>query len=203
MERTDNYDIARQEACKLFLNHDQKAIIAENKLNSDDDFIYLKYLCKDFKIDKKTGVLMYADGTTAGFGPTLSVFDLLCHKGIKLIDGRFASVNHVKNGPVVTNSFNEFYKMDALYLDKHQKEFEDACQKLGAQKITGADIAYKINVFKNLDMIIKFNASDDEFPPNLIFMWDLNTLEFLNYETVFYVQGNFLDYVYTILKRTI
>ena len=35
--------------------------------------------------------------------------------------------------------------------------------------------------------------SDEEFPPVLKFMWDENVLDYLRFETLYYVMGDFLD----------
>ena len=37
------------------------------------------------------------------------------------------------------------------------------------------------------------SESDEEFPPVLKFMWDENVLDYLRFETLYYVMGDFLD----------
>jgi hypothetical protein len=37
--------------------------------------------------------------------------------------------------------------------------------------------------------MLKFYHSDEDFPAGLTFLWDENTLQFIHYETVFYIAG--------------
>ena len=37
------------------------------------------------------------------------------------------------------------------------------------------------------------SSSDEEFPQVLKFMWDENVLDYLRFETLYYVMGDFLD----------
>ena len=52
-----------------------------------------------------------------------------------------------------------------------------------------ADAAYRFAVFGPLSLIVKFYRSDAEFPASLTVLWDSNTLQYLLYESVFYVEG--------------
>ena len=44
-----------------------------------------------------------------------------------------------------------------------------------------------------LPLVFQFWESDEEFPPVLKFMWDENVLDYLRFETLYYVMGDFLD----------
>ena len=64
-----------------------------------------------------------------------------------------------------------------------------ALKKLGARPLRGADIAYAIPVFDNLEMAIFFWAGDEEFPPSIRYLWDENALQYIRYETMYYCLG--------------
>ena len=77
----DNYQIARENAEKLFVQMDQDALIRLHALHADTDYIYLAYLGQDFRISRADG-RVELDGRTprrAGFGETLAIFDYLSH----------------------------------------------------------------------------------------------------------------------------
>ena len=38
-------------------------------------------------------------------------------------------------------------------------------------------------------MQLKFYHSDEDFPPSVTLLWDENMLQFVYYETVFYIAG--------------
>ena len=44
-------------------------------------------------------------------------------------------------------------------------------------------------VFPGVSMCLKFYFADEEFPPQLTFLWDKNMLQFVRYETVYYIAG--------------
>lgn len=55
------------------------------------------------------------------------------------------------------------------------------------------DAAFVFHVFPFLPLVFQFWESDEEFPPVLKFMWDENVLDYLRFETLYYVMGDFLD----------
>ena len=42
-------------------------------------------------------------------------------------------------------------------------------------------------------MLLRFWEADDEFPAQLQFLWDRNSMRYLTYETSFYTHGAILD----------
>ena len=82
MERRNNYEIAARQAEALFLNYDQEAVIRSFGLKADDDFIYLDFVSRPYRITRKTGALERGPvWTRAGFEEVLSVYDALCYSG--------------------------------------------------------------------------------------------------------------------------
>ena len=47
-------------------------------------------------------------------------------------------------------------------------------------------------MFPFLPVQLRFWDADEEFPAQLRFLWDRNTLKFLHFETVYYVIGHLL-----------
>ena len=39
-------------------------------------------------------------------------------------------------------------------------------------------------------VLLQFWEGDDEFPPKLMLLWDKNAMDFLHFETTFYLQGD-------------
>ena len=54
------------------------------------------------------------------------------------------------------------------------------------------DIGYRFGVFADLDAILKFYHSDEDFPASVTLLWEENMLQFVYYETVFYIAGALL-----------
>ena len=50
-------------------------------------------------------------------------------------------------------------------------------------------MAYRFRVFEDLTLVVQLWLGDEEFPPNLRFLWDENALMYLRYETMHYAKG--------------
>ncbi len=191
----DNYAVAAQRACRYFLGFDQDDIIRRWKLAADEAYLYVSFLGKDYRICRTTGSITAFDtGAEAAFSQVLSIFDLLCHESdCKYLSGSYAPVNSLEGSPKTGGVGTDFYGKTAAYFDKNPKAFARACEKLKGQRVAMGDIGYAFPVFKDLQVILKFYHSDGEFPPALTLLWDSNFLQFVYYETVFYIAGFLLE----------
>jgi len=59
-----------------------------------------------------------------------------------------------------------------------------------------------VPIFPDLSMQLKFYFADEEFPPSLTFLWDKNILDFVRYETVYYIAGVLRDRLMEALIAT-
>ena len=55
MERRSNYDITRDRLERDFLQYDQEAMLRRVPLRHDADYLYLTFLRREYRIDRKTG----------------------------------------------------------------------------------------------------------------------------------------------------
>lgn len=187
----DNYEIARDRAQTYFLNFDQSAIIQRWGLRSDGAFLYVDFVGRRYKICRETGqVTRVEDQALAGFSQVLSIFDFLCHKEEgAFLTGCYAPVNSLRGAPKTGGVGTDFHSKTGDLLDKNPVGFRNACMQLGGIPVELGDIGFQIPVFGDISVIVKFYHSDEEFPAGLTLLWDENLLQFLNYETVFYVAG--------------
>ena len=68
-------------------------------------------------------------------------------------------------------------------------------EKMGAVSEKMGDIGYSVHIFPDLPMCLKFYFGDEEFRPELILLWDRNSLQFLRYETLYYIAGCLREYL--------
>ena len=122
----------------------------------------------------------------------LSVCDLLCHEsGEKIVTGRFAPVNSLK-GNAAVGVATDFHTPFAARIDRDPEAFRRACERLGGKPVEMGDIGYRFPIFADLDVILKFYHSDEDFPASVTLLWEENMLQFVYYETVFYIAGALL-----------
>jgi hypothetical protein len=199
----DNYEVSRDRAQKYFLNFDQQAIIDRWGLHSDADYLYLTFVCRPYRICRKTGcVERLHDGMQADFSEVLSIFDLLCHKGEdQFLTGKYAPVNSLRGCPVSVGVNAEFHGKSARYFDDNPELVKTACIALGGTAVSMGDIGFVLPIFDRINVILKFYHSDEDFPASITFLWDENTLQFLFYETVFYIAGYLLTRISEEMRK--
>lgn len=192
MDRKNNYAIQAQNAKKIFLSYDQKKLTEKLHLQTDEAYLYTSFLGAPYRIDRRNGSLERFDGKawTDGnsFDETLSIFDLVCDSRE---DRHPAGVwkNMTDFGHQFHQNLMESRDILADFAQNQPEEYRAALEKLGARSVKGADIAYVLPVFDDLEMALFFWAGDEEFLPRIRYLWDENALQYIRYETMYYVLG--------------
>lgn len=191
----DNYQLSRDRAQRYFLGFDQETIIHAWNLEYDADWLYVLFLGRPYGICRKTGVVMRLwEHTQAGFEEARSIFDLLCHEGTqKYLSGNFAPVNSLKGRPRGAAVGTDFHSAIAGKFDRDPDALRRGCLALGGEPVDMGDIGFRFPVFGGLTVILKFYRSDEDFPAAATLLWDENMLQFVFYETVFYIAGFLLN----------
>ena len=199
----DNYAISRNRAQAYFLGFDQQALTETWKLSSDENFLYTEFLGRPYRICRKTGtVSRCGSDCQADFEETLSIFDFLCHEGTgKYASGRYAPVNSLKNRPRAIGVDTGFHTATAAAFDRDPEAFRLACIALGGTPVSMGDLGFRFPLFRELSVILKFYRSDEEFPASVTLLWDENTLQYIFYETVFYIAGSLLGSILDEMKQ--
>ncbi len=200
----DNYEISRDRAQDYFLGFDQDAIIREWGLEYDEENLYVSFFGRDYAISRKEGTVTRRwSGEAAGFGEVLSIFDLLCHDGTsKTVGGQYAPVNSLKGRPPMGVG-TDFHTGVASRFDRNVDAFAQACRKLGGIPVDMGDLGFRFPVFGELSVILKFYRADEDFPAGLTLLWDENMLQFVFYETVFYIAGFLLGAIEEKMGHTV
>lgn len=193
MERRNNYEIAARQAEALFLNYDQEAVIRSFGLKADDDFIYLDFVSRPYRITRKTGALERGPvWTRAGFEEVLSVYDALCYSGKPPVpSGEWVLTGALRGAAAGPSALDSAER--AAWLAEHYPVFADACRALGGVETSGGDAAFLVPVFGSFSTLLRLWLPDDEFPAQLQFLWDSGALRFVHYETIFYIMGHVLN----------
>ena len=185
----DNYQFSRDRAQAYFLRFDQQALVDAWNLRHDEQYLYPDFLGRPYRICRKTGCVFRPDGQEAGFEESLSLFDLLCHESPrKTLSGSFAPVNSLKGRPPIGVG-TDFHSEIASRFDRQQDAFQTACLSLGGSAIPLGDLGFSFPVFEELTVRLKFYSSDADFPASVVLLWDENMLQYVYYETVFYIAG--------------
>lgn len=189
MERRDNYAIASAQARKLFMNYDQEQLAKKLNAGLDADYLYTKMFSEPYRIHRRTGdisrfhVGQWVDGNS--FEEALTLLDLVCDsREERFLRGSWKDLKDF--GMQFHRNLMERRDPLAERFERESDRFAAACQKLGGEKYPHGDVAYSIEIFEGLRILVQLWFGEEEFPPQLRWLWDENARMYLKYETMYY-----------------
>ena len=185
----NNYDKMLADACRRFTAYDMQALAQRPGVEDIGAYLKTRFLGETALLRKRDGHITVG-GRAADFGETLSILDWLCDgKSDAVAAGEYCTVGSLPG--IYVGGSGLVMSADALAkrIDAAPEKFRKICNQLGGREVALGDLGYCIPVFCDLSMCLKFYFGDEEFPPQLTFLWDRNILQFVRYETVYYIAG--------------
>lgn len=195
MAEGNNYEKTKYRAEKEFLRFDQVEMIEKCGLNADAAFLYITFLNRPYRIDRATGHVerLLADGhREANFNEAMTIFDMLCAiKKNRYLSSVWVGIEKFSKTPF---SGEGLFRSYAEAFDGKTEALQGACVKYGGYPATvSGDVAYYLPLFPDLPVIFRFWDGDEELLPTLRFLWDVHTLDYLRFETMFYAMSHILE----------
>lgn len=185
----DNYQRMLENAAVRFLTYDPDVFRGKTGVSFTENFIIADFLGEKAEISLKTGEITVS-GHRADFHRCMCLYDWLCDgKGDACAAGEFAPVSSLSGVLVRGNGLSMETGRLAAAIDARADIFCRACRGLGGRSVPLGDIGFEIPLFADLTVIVKFYHGDAEFSPGCILLWDRNILQFIRYETVYYLAG--------------
>ena len=197
-------DIGRE----YFLQYDQEKMAEKYHLKTDEKYLYGTYFSQQFRIDRKNAAieLEEEDGFSECrvYTVVMTIYDMLCHNKDEKLPmlskewtpvGSFAAVG-------ASPDANRFVQTFADTFSGHVEELTKACEKLGeiCPRLAGADVTARIEAFPFFPVLFQFWEGDEEFSPQIRLLWDKNTMQYLHFETTYYLQGDLMERLQKILS---
>jgi len=191
-----------QDARSIFLRADLDEIIKTWELDSDEKFVYAEFFSQRLRIDKSTAVISLApdDGWPCKdikpyvpedtYNETMVLFDMLSRTGKRpCASGEWASVSVL--GGIIGAGHDQRLRNEpeAAKFAGQLERLKKACEALGGRPESKADAGYSIPVFKDLRILFQFWDADDEFPAGIKYLFDGNALQYMHYETLWYLMN--------------
>ena len=200
MEKISNYEITKRRVQGEFVKYDQKKMIEKFSLEHDENFLYIKMIGHLYRIHRECGLVEWLDKkeqwVEGDFDESLTLYDLFCDSK----EHCHASGDYINLISLSALQSSSKKLGDGLF-DGKDKIFDHKdeilckiCEELGGTKAGKGDVAYEIPVFDFVKCRIQFWNSDEDFEAQLQIFMDKNILQFIRYETVWYV-------VTTLMKR--
>ena len=196
----NNYEKMQEAARLRFLQYDPERLGSKPGVTNREDFLETCFLGELCRISKTTGHIFFPSrGESADFSESLCVYDWLCDRREDAVAANRFCMVHSLPGIVVSGSGLTMNCDSAAHVIAQNKQaFLALCDTMGGKSADGADFAVIINAFPDLPVLMKFYDADEEFPASLSLLWDENVLQFLRYETVYYLAGCLLRRLKTL-----
>lgn len=191
-----NYEIMRNQMRREFVKYDQDRMISKFSLRNDESYIYIVFLFREYRIDRITGVVEWSeDGFStsieADYNESMTIYDVLCYsKDDCCLSGNYCPVNMLKGTVKSSSVGSNMFQKSADGFNGKLKELETVCGIWGEKLDLNGDVAAKLYPFSFLPVIIQYWEADEEFPANLKFMFDENILDYMHFETIFFMMGH-------------
>ena len=196
-ERTNNYSKQAESARIDFLKWNQDEMIRRFGLLHDDDKLYINFFNDAHIIDRQSGeVTLRETGARASFSAVMSIYDVLCDvKQGASLSGTCQTLTNLSPHSNFGASGKSMYDTEAKKFAGRLDALRAACEKSGGCAATKADVGYEFYAFDFMPIIFQFWDGDDEFAPRINFLFDANTMDYIHFETAWYVAGHLLDII--------
>lgn len=191
MARTDNYLKQAAQAKAYFLTYDQEALIRKLNLAYDEDYLYPVFFSQTYRLNRKTGDLVrqgkhgWEDANT--HGEVMTLLDLICDsREDRFVSGKWKDM--AQFGHAFHQNLLEERDPLAERCQEKPQIFRRWCEALGGKPMPTGDIAYSIEVFDGLPLMIQLWFGDEDFPARARLLWDENALMYLKYETMYFAR---------------
>ena len=196
-----NYDKMLAQAQALFLGYDQADIIRRWGLAHDGDYLYAEVMTEALRIDRRTGAVGYAHEPAEGeyragrfVNEGMTLFDLLTRSPARPVPtGHWSSISALGGIIGAGHDRTLSHEATAARFQGRCDALATACRRLGGVPDGRGDVSYAIPVFRDFRILFQFWDGDDEFPASIKYLFDENALQFMHYETLWYVMGALAD----------
>ena len=209
--KQNNYEIMRNQARSYFLDFDQNEMIRKFDLEHDDEYLYIRFYGRPYRIGRRTGIVEWSENqfqtfTVGDYNECMTIYDILCYcKPERSLSGEYAPSSSLKG--IVYTGMNAGCSTGsnetARFFDAHVSQLEQACLALGGIPEGSGDLAFRIPMFDFLPVRFSFWRSDEDFPPEVRMLWDTHVLQFLHFETLFYAAGHLLKRMEEQIRQSI
>jgi hypothetical protein len=127
----------------------------------------------------------------------MSIYDVLCYtKDGATLSGDWKTLSNLSpHSNFGAGSEKSLNSPVAKRFSGKTAELRNACIKLGGIAATKADVGFLFNAFSFLPVVFQYWDGDEEFEPRIIFLFDANTLDYIHFETAWYVGSHLLDII--------
>ena len=194
--RQSNYDQVIENWRLKFLEMDQEELIRKFQLEADEEFLYIIYFSKRFRIDRKTGFIT-EDGKSPGFDTVMNIYNTFYYSAAHPVaSGNLVAFRQVKRVYPFEAAYRRtiIFRLQELFAGKTE-ELRKACEALGGTLLPQGDVGYVLPVFPFLNIAVLFWDKDEEFEAQANMLFDSEITVFMHEENVVCVAADAVYYL--------
>lgn len=194
--RQSNYDQVIENWRLKFLEMDQEELIRKFQLEADEEFLYIIYFSKRFRIDRKNGFIT-EDGKSPGFDTVMNIYNTFYYSSAHPVaSGNLVAFRQVKRVYPFEAAYRRtiIFRLQELFAGKTE-ELRKACEALGGTLLPQGDVGYVLPVFPFLNIAVLFWDKDEEFEAQANMLFDSEITEFMHEENVVCVAADAVYYL--------
>ena len=202
--RQSNYDQVIENWRLKFLEMDQEELIRKFQLEADEEFLYIIYFSKRFRIDRKNGFIT-EDGKSPGFDTVMNIYNTFYYSAAHPVaSGNLVAFRQVKRVYPFEAAYRRtiIFRLQELFAGKTE-ELRKACEALGGTLLPQGDVGYVLPVFPFLNIAVLFCEPmrfyfwdrDEEFEAQANMLFDSEITEFMHEENVVCVAADAVYYL--------
>ena len=194
--RQSNYDQVIENWRLKFLEMDQEELIRKFQLEADEEFLYIIYFSKRFRIDRKNGFIT-EDGKSPGFDTVMNIYNTFYYSAAHPVaSGNLVAVRQVTRVYPFEAAYRRtiISRLQELFAGKTE-ELRKACEVLGGTLLPQGDVGYVLPVFPFLNIAVLFWDKDEEFEAQANMLFDSEITEFMHEENVVCVAADAVYYL--------
>ena len=194
--RQSNYDQVIENWRLKFLEMDQEELIRKFQLEADEEFLYIIYFSKRFRIDRKNGFIT-EDGKSPGFDTVMNIYNTFYYSADHPVaSGNLVAFRQVKRVYPFEAAYRRtiISRLQELFSGKTE-ELRKACETLGGTLLPQGDVGYVLPVFPFLNIAVLFWDKDEEFEAQANMLFDSEITEFMHEENVVCVAADAVYYL--------
>ena len=194
--RQSNYDQVIENWRLKFLEMDQEELIRKFQLEADEEFLYIIYFSKRFRIDRKNGFIT-EDGKSPGFDTVMNIYNTFYYSAAHPVaSGNLVAFRQVKRVYPFEAAYRRtiIARLQELFAGKTE-ELRKACEVLGGTLLPQGDVGYVLPVFPFLNIAVLFWDKDEEFEAQANMLFDSEITEFMHEENVVCVAADAVYYL--------
>ena len=194
--RQSNYDQVIENWRLKFLEMDQEELIRKFQLVADEEFLYIIYFSKRFRIDRKNGFIT-ENGKSPGFDTVMNIYNTFYYSAAHPVaSGNLVAFRQVKRVYPFEAAYRRtiISRLQELFSGKTE-ELRKACEALGGTLLPQGDVGYVLPVFPFLNIAVLFWDKDEEFEAQANMLFDSEITEFMHEENVVCVAADAVYYL--------